>query len=621
MSTTMPFQTIRMTAAEALVRFLIAQEVELEGGKVPLFGGVFAIFGHGIVAGLGEALYRHREELPTYRAHNEQGMAHVAIGYAKAHLRRRMMAVASSIGPGATNMVTAAATAHVNRLPLLLLPGDVFASRAPDPVLQQVEDFGDGTVSASDCFRPVSRYFDRITRPEQLVKALPSALRVLTDPALCGPATLSLPQDVQTMAYDYPAELFERRTVHFRAPPPDAHELAEAIALLRRARRPLVISGGGVLYARGWEALRTFAEAHGVPVAETMGGKSALGWDHPLQTGTIGHTGVPAANELAREADLVLAVGTRLNDFTTGSHSLFPQAKLVGLNVNGFDAVKWHALPLVADARLGLEALHAGLVGWRADEAWSARARKLCDAWRETVSALTAPREVPLPYDADVIGAVQRTAGSPAEDIVVTAGGTIPNELEKLWRAAVPGGFHVEYGYSCMGYEIAAGIGVKMAHPEREAVVLLGDGAYLMLNSEVATSILLGKKLVIVVLDNHGFGCINRLQKHTGGEAFNNLFSDCVQGPHGAPSIDFAAHGRALGALGENVKTIAELEAALLRARAADRTTVICIETDPSRSTTEGGCWWEVAVPEVSESERVKRAREAYESAKRAQKV
>ncbi|HUK66603.1 MAG TPA: thiamine pyrophosphate-dependent enzyme, partial [Anaeromyxobacteraceae bacterium] len=454
------------------------------------------------------------------------------------------------------------------------------------------------------------------------VKALPHALHVLTDPALCGPVTLSLPQDVQSMAFEFPSELFAPRTVRFRAPPPDEQELRAAVEVLRAAKRPLVVAGGGVLYAEGWDALRAFAEAHGVPVAETMGGKSALPWDHPLQAGTIGHTGGPAANELAREADVVLAVGTRLNDFTTGSHSLFPKARLVGLNVNGFDALKWHGLPLEADARLGLEALRARLESYRADPGWTARARALCDAWRASVAALTSRKDVSLPYDADVIGAVQRSARrSPVEDIVVTAGGSIPNELEKLWRVAVPGGFHVEYGYSCMGYEIAAGIGAKMAHPEREVVVILGDGAYLMLNSEVATSVLLGHKIIVVVLDNHGFGCINRLQKHTGGEAFNNLFSDCAHGGQGVPSIDFAAHGRSLGALGENVKTVSELEAALVRARKAERTTVLSIETDPSRSTTEGGCWWEVPVPELSPSEKVQRARKIYESAKLAQKV
>jgi 3D-(3,5/4)-trihydroxycyclohexane-1,2-dione acylhydrolase (decyclizing) len=613
-------KTVRVTAAEAVVRFLAAQRVETPAGEAPLFGGVFAIFGHGIVAGLGEALYRYREVLPTYRAHNEQAMGHVAIGYAKAHFRRRMMAVTSSIGPGATNMVTAAATAHVNRLPLLLLPSDAFASRAPDPVLQQVEGFDDGTLTANDCFRPVSRYFDRIQRPEQLITALPRAIRVLTDPADCGPVTLAFPQDVEAEAFDYPAELFERRTVHFREPPPDQGELARAAEVLRGARRPMIIAGGGVLYGQASEPLRKFAEAHGVPVAETLGGKGALAWDHPLLAGGIGHTGVPAANELAPQADVILAVGTRLGDFATASHTLFPEARVVGLNVAAFDAHKWWSVPLQADARLGLEALEGRLSGWKADPAWTDQARAKCAAWQQAVLRITSRRDAPLPYDGEVIGAVQRHERSETDDIVVTAGGTIPNELQKLWRTRVPGGAHIEYGYSCMGYEIAAGIGVKLAHPEREVVVILGDGAYLMLNSEIATSVLLGQKIVIVVEDNHGFGCINRLQQHCGGEQFNNLFRDCAQGPQGAPVLDFAMHGRSLGALGENVKTIPELEAALARARKADRTTVICIETDPTRTTTDGGAWWEVGVPEVSPSEKVQRARSAWEQGKRRQK-
>jgi 3D-(3,5/4)-trihydroxycyclohexane-1,2-dione acylhydrolase (decyclizing) len=616
-------ETVRATAAEAVVRFLAAQRVEAPGGEAPLFGGVFAIFGHGNVAGLGEALSRHRAALPTYRAHNEQAMAHAAIAYAKAHFRRRMMAVTTSIGPGATNLVTAAATAHVNRLPVLLLPGDVFASRAPDPVLQQVEDFEDGTVTANDCFRPVSRYFDRITRPEQLSTALPRALRTLTDPARCGPVTLALCQDVQAMAADYPAELFERRTIRFRAPPPDEGELAAAIAAIRSARRPLIVAGGGVLYALATDALRAFAEAFGVPVADTLGGKGALPWDHPLLAGAIGHTGVPAANELARQADLVLAVGTRLGDFATASHTLFPDARVVGLNVSGFDAAKWWSTPLQADARLGLEALRARLAaeGWKASPEWTEQARALAASWRDASLRLTSRRDVKLPYDADVIGAVQRSSErSPHDDIVVNAGGTLPNELQKLWRTSVPGGYHVEYGYSCMGYEIAGGLGVKLAHPDREVIVMVGDGSYLMLNSELATSVLLGRKIVVVVLDNHGFGCIDRLQRSCGGEPFNNLFRDCLQGPGGPPAIDFAMHARSLGALGENVKTIAELEAALVRARKADRSTVICIETDPARSTAEGGAWWEVGIPEVSEREEVRRARATFEGWKRRQK-
>ncbi len=614
--------TVRVTAGEAVVRFLAAQRVETPRGPAPLFGGVFAIFGHGIVAGLGEALYRYREQLPTDRAHNEQAMAHTAIAYAKAHFRRRRMAVTTSLGPGATNLVTAAATAHVNRLPVLLLPADTFSTRAPDPVLQQVESFDDGTVTANDCFRPVSRYFDRIQRPEQLITALPRALRALTDPAQCGPATLAFPQDVQAMAYDFPAELFEERTVHFRAPPPEEGELARAVAVLRGARRPLIIAGGGVLYGQAWDALRQFADAFGVPVAETLGGKGALAWDHPLQAGGIGHTGVPAANELARQADVVLAVGTRLGDFATASHTLFPQAKVVGLNVTGFDAAKWWSTPLQADARLGLEALRRGLAGWKATPEWTEQAHRLCAAWKEAVLAITARRDAPLPDDGEVIGAVQRFERSATDDIVVTAGGTIPNELQKLWRTSVPGGCHIEYGYSCMGYEIAGGIGVKMAHPEREVIVILGDGAYLMLNSEIATSVLLGHKLIVIVEDNHGFGCINRLQQHCGGEPFNNMFEDCLHGPGGPPAIDFAMHARSLGALGENVKTIPELEAALARARTADRTTVICIETDATRTTTDGaGAWWEVGVPETSPSEKVRRARQAWEEGKRKQKA
>jgi 3D-(3,5/4)-trihydroxycyclohexane-1,2-dione acylhydrolase (decyclizing) len=614
--------TLRMTAAEAVVRFLVAQRVEAPGGTAPLFGGVFAIFGHGNVAGLGEALYRYRERLPTYRAHNEQAMAHTAIAYAKAHLRRRMMAVTTSVGPGATNLVTAAAVAHVNRLPVLLLPGDVFASRAPDPVLQQLEAFHDGTVSANDAFRPVSRLFDRITRPEQLASALPRALQVLTDPALCGPVTLALPQDVQAMACDYPAELFEPVTVRFRAPPPDEGELAAAVAALRQARRPVIVSGGGTLYGLASEALRRFAEAHGVPVCETQAGKGAIPWDHALQLGAVGVTGSPAANELLRDADLVLSAGTRLSDFTTGSHTLFPQARIIGLNVDPFDARKWRGQPLQADARLGLEALGARLAGWRVDPAWTSRSHRAAAAWREAVTAITSRRDTALPYDGEVIGAVQRSVPhSDAEDIVVNAGGTLPGELHKLWRTSVPGGYHVEYGYSCMGYEIAGGLGVKMARPDREVVVMVGDGSYLMLNSEIATSVMLGHKLIVVVQDNHGFGCINRLQQACGGAPFNNLLADCAQGPLGAPAIDFALHARSLGALGVNVKTIPELEAALVRARAADRTTVICIETDPLRTTEEGGCWWEVAVPEASPSENVRSARAAYQEARKAQRT
>lgn len=617
--------TIRLTAAQALVRYLAAQRVASEDDPrrtEPLFGGVFAIFGHGNVAGLGEALYQHRHELPTLRAHNEQAMAHSAIAYAKAHFRRRMMAVTTSIGPGATNLVTAAALAHVNRLPVLLLPGDTFVSRAPDPVLQQVEDFHDGGATANDTLKPVSRYFDRIVHPAQLLSALPRALRVLTDAALCGPVTLALPHDVQTMAYDYPVSFFAPRMVEFHAPAPIAAQIEAALARLRAAKRPLIVAGGGVLYSRATETLRRFAAAHGIPVAETQAGKSAMAWDDPLNAGALGVTGSPAANALAQDADCVLAVGTRLQDFTTGSNALFPQADVIGINANGFDALKHHGLMVEADARAALDALGAELRDWRADTAWTTRAVEMADAWRAAVSELTASTrpadgDTPpaLPYDADVIGAVQRSAvDSPSNDLVVCAAGTLPAELHKLWRASRAGAYHVEYGYSCMGYEIAGGLGAKLARPEREVIVMVGDGSYLMMNSEIATSVMLGAKLIVVVLDNRGYGCINRLQQAVGSAPFNNLLDDCLHGPQGAPPIDFAAHARALGAQAEHVANIGEFEAAMQRARAAASTYLICIDTDPARTTEDGGCWWEVAVPEVSPRPAVRDARGRYEA-------
>ncbi len=614
-------KTVRLTMAQALVRYLAALHAPDDAGvDGALFAGVFAIFGHGNVAGMGEALYRHRTTLPTYRAHNEQAMAHAAIAYGKARFRRRMMACTTSIGPGATNLVTAAALAHVNRLPLLLLPGDTFVSRAPDPVLQQVEDFEDGTVTANDCLRPVSRYFDRIVHPAQLLSALPQAVRVLTDPALCGPVTLALPQDVQTMAFDYPEPFFSPSPIDWVAPQPMAGQLNAVVALLRAAKRPLLVAGGGVLYGLAGHALKKFAEQHGVPVAETQAGKGALAWDHPLQLGAIGVSGSPAANALAADADMVIAVGTRLSDFTTGSHSLFAQAQLINLNVNAFDTRKWRGVALLADAGEGLKALSAALPQWRADTAWTQRAQTAADGWRDDVARITTRRDVALPYDGDVIGAVQRSvANSPRDDIVVCAAGTLPAELHKLWRTATPGGYHMEYGYSCMGYEIAGGLGVKLARPERDVIVMVGDGSYLMLNAEIATSVMLGSKLIVVVLDNRGYGCINRLQQACGGEPFNNLFEDCVQGPDGAPVIDFAAHAQSMGALAENVQGVAALEAALARARAAPRTYVICIDTDPAQTTAEGGCWWEVAVPEVSERAQVQDARARYEQDQRKQ--
>jgi 3D-(3,5/4)-trihydroxycyclohexane-1,2-dione acylhydrolase (decyclizing) len=603
--------TVRMTMAQAVVRYLAAQRTEIGGAEVPLFAGVWAIFGHGNVAGLGEALYPYRETLPTYRAHNEQAMAHAAIAFAKANQRRRMMACTTSIGPGATNMVTAAAVAHVNRLPVLLLPGDVFANRRPDPVLQQVEDFGDGTVSANDCFRPVSRYFDRISRPEQVLTALPRALAVLTDPAECGPVTLALCQDTQAEAFDAPESFFAPRLWTPRRPRPDVLELGRASELLKGAKRPLIIAGGGVHYSDATGALRAFAEAHRIPVAETQAGKSALAHDHALNLGAIGVTGTSAANAVAAQADVVLAVGTRLQDFTTGSWALLGRKgqRIIGLNVQPFDASKRGSRPLVADARVGLAELGASLAKWSAPKAWAATAGAEKARWLQAARKVTAPTNARLPSDAEVIGAVQR-AGRPG-DIVVCAAGGLPGELHKLWQAAEPGGYHLEYGYSCMGYEIAGGLGVKLARPDREVVVLVGDGSYLMLNSEIATSVMLGLKLTIVVLDNGGYGCITRLQVATGGAPFNNLFKDAH---HTAlPRIDFAAHAASLCAGARRVASTAELEAALESARRATTTQVIVIDTDPLRSTEAGGHWWDVAVPEASQRPEVGAAREGYE--------
>jgi len=620
--------TVRLTTAQALVRYLSGLRTRVEGPQgeeiLPLFGGVFAIFGHGNVAGIGEALYQYRDQLPTYRAHNEQAMAHAAIAYSKAHFRRRLMACTTSIGPGATNLLTAAALAHVNRLPVLFLPGDIFVSTDPDPVLQQVEDFSDGKISANDCFRPVSRYFDRILQPSQLITSLPRAVLTLTDPVLCGPATLALPQDVQAAAFDYPVEFFETGVVEFRAAAPNEGDLAGALRAVMAAKRPVIIAGGGVLYGGACEALRGFAERHGVPICETQAGKSSLPWDHPLQLGSVGVTGSPAANALASEADLILAVGTRLQDFTTGSNSLFPKARLVSVNVNPFDATKARGIPFQADARLGLEALNKALPHWQAESAWSERAKAEAAAWRSTVDRITQRRDLnagELPYDGEVIGAVQRSSPkSTTDDIVVCAAGTLPAELHKLWRTSTPGGYHMEYGYSCMGYEIAGGLGVKMARPDREIIVMVGDGSYLMLNNEIATSVMLDKKLIIVLLDNRGYGCINRLQQSCGGKPFNNMLEDCLQFGEGAPNIDFAANAASLGALSEKVANIAELEAALQRARAANRTYLICIDTDDTRTTKEGGWWWEVAVPEESPSESVRQARAVYLRGKENQK-
>lgn len=607
-------KTIRLTAAQALVRYCA---VQMNQDGVPFLGGCWAIFGHGNVAGMGEALYAAGDSFPTWRAHNEQGMANAAIAYAKALNRKRAMAVSTSIGPGALNLVTSCGLAHVNRLPVLFIAGDTFANRAPDPVLQQLEDFNDGTMTVNDVFRPISRYFDRIQRPEQILTALPRAFAVMTDPADCGPATLAFCQDVQAEAYDYPADFFEPRIWYRRRPRPEPRELEAAVAAIRAAKRPLIIAGGGVLYSEATATLAAFAEAHGIPVGETQAGKSSMPWDHPLNLGSIGVTGSAATNAIAAEADLLIGVGTRFQDFTTGSWSLFqnPERRIVAINIAPFDTAKHRAIPVLGDAKLVLEDLGVALAGHKAP-AFDAGLKADWIAAVDTVTA--APKDSnALPTDMQVIGAVQR--GMDETGVVVCAAGGLPGELHKLWKAARPNGYHLEYGFSTMGYEIAGGLGVKMALPEREVVVMVGDGSYMMLNSELATSVMLGHKIIVVLLDNRGYGCINRLQIACGGASFNNLIDTAR---HVVPSsIDFAAHAASMGATSEKVDSIGGLEEAMVRARASDKSYVILIDTDPMPTTEAGGHWWDVAVPEVSERAEVVAARKDYEAHRALQRV
>ena len=597
--------TVRLTAAQAMVRWLANQRTE-SGER--FIEGIWAIFGHGNVAGIGEALQAAGDDFPTWRGHNEQTMAHTAIAYAKAMKRQRAMAVTTSIGPGATNLVTAAALAHVNRLPVLLIPGDVFANRAPDPVLQQVEDWGDGTVSANDCFRPVSRYFDRISRPEHILTALPRALRVMTDPAECGPVTLAFCQDVQAEAYDYPESFFLPKVWRVRRPEPDAAELDGAIAAIRAAKAPVIVAGGGVIYSGAEETLAAFAGKHGIPVVETQGGKSALAHDHALNFGPVGVTGGAAANAVCAGADLVIGVGTRFQDFTTGSWSLFknPARRLLSINVQPFDAGKHGAAGLVADAKVALERIGAALGALR----WDAPATGLRSDWAAATAAVKAapgPGNA-LPTDAQVIGAVQRAAGP--DTVVMGAAGTMPGELHKIWDAA-QGGYHMEYGYSCVGYEVAGALGIKLARPSTDVVCMVGDGSYMMANSELATAVMMGVPFTVVLTDNRGYGCINRLQQGCGGAPFNNLLDDTRH--VNASAIDFVAHAGAMGAKAVKAADIAGLEAELKAAKGADRPVVIVIDTDPAPSTGAGGHWWDVAVPEVSARAEVNAARARYE--------
>ncbi|HEY3182714.1 MAG TPA: 3D-(3,5/4)-trihydroxycyclohexane-1,2-dione acylhydrolase (decyclizing) [Gaiellaceae bacterium] len=616
--------TLRLTAAQALIRFLAAQHVERDGVEQRFFGGCFGIFGHGNVAGIGEALYESPELLTYYQGRNEQAMVHAAAGYARMKNRLGALVCTTSIGPGATNMVTGAALATVNRLPVLLLPGDVFASRRPDPVLQQLEDPTAGDVSVNDCFRPVSRYFDRIWRPEQVIPAALGAMRVLVDQAETGAVTLAFPQDVQAEAHDFPEDAFRKRVWHVPRLLPDEAALMKAVTEIRSARRPLIVAGGGVIYSEATDALRRLCEQTGIPVGETQAGKGSLPYDHPSALGAIGVTGTFAANRLAAEADLVLGIGTRWSDFTTASKTAFrnPDVRFVNINVASFDAAKYGGIPLVGDARATVEALVKALTSWSVDDEYRAEAERLNREWDAEVERLYALGHGPLPAQSEVLGAVN-AASAPA-DVVVCAAGAMPGDLHKLWRTRDPKGYHVEYGYSCMGYEIAGGLGVKMAAPEREVYVLVGDGSYLMLSSEIVTSVQEGLKLTIVLVDNRGYNSIGSLSRSLGTDGFGTLFRYRRNGSLPVDSdgstdylpVDLAANAESLGAHVIRAGSVDELRAALDEAKQQDRTTVIAIEVDRYEGVPGYESWWDVPVAEVSTVESVREAREQYEQAR-----
>lgn len=595
-------QSVRMTVAQAIVTFLSQQFLEIDGREQRICAGGFGIFGHGNAPSLGEALYAARAELPLYRGQNEQSMGFAAAAYAKAQLRRRFMFCTASAGPGTANLLTAAALAHANRLPMLMLCGDNFATRLPDPVLQQLEHFGNPTLGVTDAFRAVSRYWDRITHPAQILNSLPAALNTMLDPADCGPAFLALPQDLQGWTYEYPAEFFARRVHRIRRVAPDAAEVYDAATLLAAARRPLIIAGGGVQYSGAGAELMAFAEAHAIPVVETIAGRANMVWDHPLNIGPIGVTGSDSANTLATESDVILAVGTRLQDFTTGSWSAFARdSRIISLNVGRHDASKHLSLPLVCDAKTGLLQLGQALSGYRTPATWLARAQTERHSWDAYVARNVAPRNG-LPTYAQAIGMVNDRCT--AQDRIIAAAGGLPAEIAANWRSLGIGTVDIEFGFSCMGYEIAGGWGARIAQAETQAqaqtVVFVGDGSYLLMNSDIYSSVLTGHKLIILVLDNGGFAVINKLQKNTGNASFNTLFADCptIAAPF---AVDFSAHARAMGAIAEDVVSLDEFGAAFERARAADRSSVIVMRVDPHNGWTEQGhTWWEVGLPETS---------------------
>lgn len=616
--------TIRLTTAQALVRFLAAQHVERDGVEQPFFAGAFGIFGHGNVAGIGQALHQHPDVLRYYQSRNEQAQVHVAAAYARMKNRLQTFVCTSSIGPGATNMLTAAAGATINRLPVLLLPGDIFASRRVSPVLQQLESGASQDLSVNDAFRSVSTYWDRINRPEQILAAAPEAMRVLTNQAQTGAVTLALPQDVQAEAFGVPAAFLRRRVWPIPRPRPDEALLSRAVDWIRAAQRPLIIAGGGVIYAEATDALAAFAEATGIPVAETQAGKGSLPFDHPSSLGAVGVTGTPGANVTARDADLVIGIGTRYSDFTTASRTAFthPDVRFININVADFDAHKLSALPLVADARVTLEALAHALRGWSVDADFRARAARLQQEWDDEVNRLYGLGHEPLPSQAEVIGAVNRAAAP--GDVVVCAAGSMPGDLHKLWRCQDPKSYHVEYGFSCMGYEIGGGIGIKMASPEREVFVMIGDGSWLMMSSEIVTAIQEHIKLIVVLIDNHGFASIGDLSRSLGSDGFGTEYRyRCPDGRLAGEHlpVDLAANAESLGARVIRTHDIGNFELALADARNDQRTVVIHIEVDPSVQVPSYQAWWDVPVAEVSDVEAVRDARDDYDRARARQRA
>ncbi|MBV1703324.1 MAG: 3D-(3,5/4)-trihydroxycyclohexane-1,2-dione acylhydrolase (decyclizing) [Hyphomicrobiales bacterium] len=609
--------TVRVTMAQALVRWLTRQFTEIDGVRVPLFAGVFGIFGHGNVTCLSEALEAAQDDLPTWRGQNEQSMALAAIGFAKAKRRRQIMVATSSIGPGALNMVTAAGTAHANRLPVLLIAGDTFANRLPDPVLQQVEHFNDPTITVNDAFKAVTRHWDRIMHPAQILQSLPQAVATMLDPADCGPAFLALPQDVQELAFDYPEAFFEERMWSVPRPRPDRRRLAEAAALLMTAKKPILIAGGGVRYSLAETAVGEFALKHGIPIVETIAGKGGLTHHHPAHAGPIGIVGSTSANALAAEADVILAVGTRLQDFTTGSWTAFgADAKFISINAGRFDATKHRALAVVGDALETVKELDAALGAWRVDPAHMARAKALFGDWNALLDGRQAPGNAAVPTYAQVVSLVNAAAGD--NDTLISAAGGLPGEVAKGWRVKAPNTFDLEFGFSCMGYEIAAGWGHAMANAGPGClggtpIVMVGDGTYMMMNSDVHSTVLAGHKMIVIVCDNGGYAVIDRLQRAKGVPGFNNLLVDCrVKNPEAPLHVDFAKHAESMGAAARHCETLAEFAAALHWAKGNDRTTVLSIATDP-HSWVPGDADWDVGVPEVSSRDTVRAARKQQE--------